>query len=212
MELTEEQIKAIEDLAGMNWATDKICHYLDIDPEEFMDDFQSPESKIKYHYDRGLLIAQADIDRANLKRARDGNQTSIQQYKKDYQQRQIENYKKKLEFDKQKNEYKQLQALVEQGEVKDLPENLVVYFEQMDFIRSLYGKWNSKSYIINMVTLKWPSVSKYKANQLFSDTLNFFYLDNQVKVDAWKNIYADRLDLMASLAYEMNEAPDHGCR
>lgn len=205
MELTEEQIKAIEELAGMPWDPEKICHYLDLDQEEFMKEFHTPDSSIRYHYDRGLLIAQADIDRANLQRARDGNQTSIQQYKKEFNQHKLDNYKKKLEYDKQKNEYAQLQALVEKGEVKDLPEKLVEYFEQMDFIRSLYGKWNTKNYIINMVTLKWPLLSKYQATQLFADTLNFFYLDNQVKVEAWQNIYADRLDQMSSLAYEMND-------
>jgi hypothetical protein len=205
MELTKEQIKAIEELAATNWDPEKIAHYLDVDREEFLMEFHNPESELRYRYDRGQLIAQADIDRSNLKRARDGNLTSIAQYKKDFRFRQIDNAKKKVEFDKLKTEYAQLQALVERGEVTDLPEEMVKYLEQMDYIRSLYLKWNSRNYIISMVILKWPQITRQKADELYADTLNFFYLDNQVKTEAWQNIYADRLDQIAALAFEMND-------
>ena len=205
MELTAEQLKDIEHLAGINYSTQMIAMYLDVDEKEFLADFNDPESKIRYHYDRGKLIIQAEIDKANLKRARDCNLTSIQQWKKDSNSMKIENYKKKVLFDQEMREFDQLQTLIEKGEVTSLPEQLVEFYEQIDFIRSLYCKYNSKNYIINMVRMKWPKITTFIATKLYYETLNFFNLNNPVKVEAWKNIYADRLDNAALICFEMND-------
>jgi hypothetical protein len=150
-------------------------------------------------------MAQAEIDKANLRRARDGNLTSIQQWKKDALHQGIENLKKQVFFDQQHQEYEQLQALIERGEVKNLPEPMVQYYEQIDLIRSLYNKYESKSYIISAVILQWPKLSRYQATRLYNESLNFFNLDNEVKVVAWANIYADRLDNMARICFELND-------
>lgn len=205
MELTPEQYKSIETLASINYSTEKIALYLGVDHIEFIRDFSLPGSKTRHHYDRGQLITQVEIDKSTLKKAKDGNLTSIQQWKKDSLVQKLENRKKEILFDQERNDYEQLQALVERGEVRNLPAHLVEYYEQIDFIRSLYNKWQSKNYIINAVTLKWPKISKYQVGILYNDTLNFFNLDNKVKVEAWAEIYADKLDNMAILAQEMND-------
>ena len=82
---------------------------------------------------------------------------------------------------------------------------MVNFYEQIDFIRCLYNKYESKSYIINAVVVQFPKVTKYEATKLYYECLNFFNLDNQVKVEAWANIYADRLDNMARICYELND-------
>ena len=176
-----------------------------MDHKEFLRDFSVAGSKTRYHYDRGQLITQVEIDKSTLKKAKDGNLTSIQQWKKDSLAQKLENRKKEILFDQERNDYEQLQALIERGEVHNLPAHLVEYYEQIDFIRSLYNKWQSKNYIINAVVLRWPKISKYQVGILYNDTLNFFNLDNKVKVEAWAQIYADKLDNMAILATEMND-------
>jgi len=205
MELTQEQYKSIETLASINYSTEKIALYLGVDHKEFLRDFSLSGSKTRYHYDRGQLITQVEIDKSTLKKAKDGNLTSIQQWKKDSLAQKLENRKKEILYDQERNDYEQLQALIERGEVQNLPTHLVEYYEQIDFIRSLYNKWQSKNYIINAVALKWPKISKYQVAILYNDTLNFFNLDNKVKVEAWAQIYADKLDNMSILALEMND-------
>lgn len=205
MELTPSQYKDIEQLAAINYSLKQIAMYLDVDEKQFTNAFHVQDSKIKYHFDRGLLMAQAEIDKANLKRARDGNQASIQQWKKDTTLQKLEHLKKKKIYENQKLELHQLQALIEKGEVHNLPEKVVQYYEQMDFIRAMFERYESKSFVINAVMLQWPDISKYHATNLYQDTLNFFNLDNKVKVEAWANIYADRLDNMAAICYEMND-------
>lgn len=205
MELTPAQYKDIETLSALNYSVKQLAMYLGVDYQKFQKEFHDMDSKIRYHYERGKLITQAEIDKANLKRAKDGSLTSIQQYKKDATAQKLEVIKKQTFYDEQEAEYEQLQALVEKGEVTNLPEKVVTYYEQVDYIRCLYNKYESKSYIINAVTLKWPKLSKYQATNLYFEALNFFNLDNPVKVEAWANIYADKLDNMARICYEMND-------
>lgn len=204
-ELTPVDYQNIEQLAAVNYQVKQIAMYLDVDPKEFQREYSDPDSKVRWHYDRGRLVAQAEIDKANLKRARDGNLTSIQQWKKDSSLRAVENLKKQVFFDQEKTEYEDLQALIERGETRNLPEKVVKFYEQIDFIRCLFNKYESKSYIINAVTLQWPALSKWQATQLYFESINFFNLDNPVKVEAWANIYADRLDNMARICFEMND-------
>ena len=199
MELTPSQYKDIEQLASINYSVKQIAMYLDVDYKEFQKSFNGTDSKIRYHYDRGKLVTQAEIDKANLRRAKDGNMTSIQQWKKDAGAQKLENLKKQVFYDEERNEYEQLQGLIERGETKNLPEKVVNYYEQIDFIRCLYNKYESKSFIINAVVIQFPRLSKYQATNLYYETLNFFNLDNQVKVEAWANKYADRLDNMARI-------------
>lgn len=205
MELTPSQYKEIETLSAINYSVKQIAMYLDVDHKQFARAFYDMESKVRYHYERGRLVAQAEIDKANLKRAKDGNLTSIQQWKKDSTYHRIDNLKKQTFYDEEKTDYENLQALIEKGQVKNLPESLVVYYEQIDFIRCLYNKYESKSYIVNAVVKQWPQLSKINATNLYYETLNFFNLDNQVKVEAWANIYADKLDNMARICFELND-------
>lgn len=205
MELTAEQNSQLEDLAAINYSLQDIAMYLDVQYQEFLLAFNLPDSELKYHYNRGKLMAQAEIDKANLKKAKDGSATSIQQWKKDANLQKLENLKKKILFDQADTEYSQLQALVEKGETSELPESIVKYYDQVEYIRTLYNKFNSKNYILSLVRLKWPEVSFYMASKLFNECLNFFNLDNSVKVEAWGNIYADRLDNMAMICTEMND-------
>ncbi|MGA2823307.1 MAG: hypothetical protein ABSE72_07245 [Bacteroidales bacterium] len=205
MEWTTQQFKDIEDLASINYSLEQIAMYLDVEKNSFIESFNIPGSKVKYHYDRGKLITQAEISKANLRKAKDGSLASIQQWTKDAFFQKIETLKKQVLYDNEQKEYCQLQALIERGETENLPENVVKYYEQIDFIRALYNKFKSKNYIISMVRLQWPKITLWQANKLFNETLNFFNLDNEVKVEAWANIYADQLDNMAMIAAEMND-------
>ncbi len=212
MDLTPDQYKTIEQLGGLHYSPEKVAMFLDLEREAFLAEFHTLEhdpdyksGNVRYHYDRGLLIAQTEVDKANLKRARDGNLTSVAQFKKDVTLQNFELAKRRILYHDEKTQMDQLQGLIERGEVRDLPAPMVEYFEQIDYIRSLYLRWQSKSFIINAVTLKWPSLNKIKISKIYNDTLNFFYLDNDIKVEAWRNIYAERLDNMAALAVEMND-------
>ena len=93
-----------------------------------------------------------------------------------------------------------LQRWVATGDDSKIPEVLQKYMTVLDIARSMYDKYKSKAVIVNTLTKSPYGLSIYMSNRVFSDALNFFYSDNQVKAKAWRTIYADRLDNLAILA------------
>lgn len=96
MKFTEEQIEEIESLAGLNYTVKQIAMYLDISPVDIQEEFEDPESEFRYHFDRGQLVAQATIDKANLESAKKGNITAIQRYDKKFNKNRIRQAKERI--------------------------------------------------------------------------------------------------------------------
>lgn len=95
--------------------------------------------------------------------------------------------------------YEQLQLYINSGNSGTMPAELVDYLSVIELIRSLYDKYKSKKFIINLLKLPPYELSEYKATKFYVESLNFFYADNSIKREAWANIYADRLDKLAQL-------------
>lgn len=96
MELTEKQKADIEQMGAINYSLKRLALYLGFNQEEVIREYQDEESDLRYHYDRGQLIAQADIDLEVMKSAKDGNLTATQIYKKSEKQNRLNNLKHEL--------------------------------------------------------------------------------------------------------------------
>jgi hypothetical protein len=105
--------------------------------------------------------------------------------------------------------YGQLQSFIATGKT-DMPENLQQYFNMLEVIRSMYSKYKSKKFILNAITISPYDIPKRSADKLYRDALNFFYSDNDVKKEAWCNIYAEKLELAAMVAWEQNDMETYG--
>lgn len=98
-----------------------------------------------------------------------------------------------------------LQAYVNKAETKSLPDTVVLYMDMLEMVRALYSKYETKTFIINILTSKTYNLSRHQAHKLYYDALNFFFADNKVKQVAWKNIYAQRLDDLAYYSIEIDD-------
>ena len=212
MQLTDEQLKDIENLGGLNYSPDKVAMMLAVDKDEFLSDFNMSdtdpryiEGQIRFHYDRGLLMAQQKIDAANLKMAEEGNLTAIQQYKKDLRHREIQNAKMKTVYQESKTTLDAVQKAIESGDTSDIPPSFLSYAAQLEFIHVLFLKLNSKQSIIQAVRNKWPHLSFRLIASLYADSLSYFNTVNKVSVETWTEIYAERMDNLASLALAMDD-------
>lgn len=94
--LTEEQIKLIEQLAGVNYTPQEIALFFQEDLVAFMAFFDAPDSKLRYHYDRGKLMAKAKVDMSLLDSAQNGNITAAQLVKKAANQKDHEEFKRRI--------------------------------------------------------------------------------------------------------------------
>lgn len=101
--------------------------------------------------------------------------------------------------------YEQLQAYVMNGKTGDLSEELVVYLSHLELVRSMHDKYQSRAGIIRILTSPAYGYTDYAARKLYADAINFFYSDNQVKREAWANLYADKLDNLALLCIEADD-------
>ncbi len=95
--------------------------------------------------------------------------------------------------------YDQLLIYIESGAKGDLPRHLIEYVELLDLIRSMYARYESREAIINFICSDPYNLSPALASKRFAEALNLFYLDNEIKKKAWRNIYAEKLDRAADL-------------
>ena len=96
MDFTPEQIEEIESLAGINYTVKQIAMYLNIPAGELYRQFEIKDSILRYHYDRGKLLSQAQVDMALLSSAKGSNQTAVQQLERVRQSRHFENMRDKV--------------------------------------------------------------------------------------------------------------------
>jgi hypothetical protein len=203
--LTDEQLNQIESLATINSDIKAIAFFLKLEPDILEEEFLNDGSALRKAIEKGEAKALAKIDQKVFSDAQAGDKDSIKSWKSDAARLKYERYKSKITFDKEVSSYEALQAAIEHGVTGKLPENLQKYYEIIDFIRTLYNKFNSRTYIINSVRLRWKEVSYSLANKLYYESLNFFNLDNEVKKEVWANVYADKLDNIALLALERGD-------
>jgi hypothetical protein len=205
LDLTPEQYEEIEKLAGVNWSVDDIAKNLDIDPVEFQTAFDAPGSKIKWHYERGILLVKGKSQMELYNSAITGNVTAMQQMEKARAANKLEQVKKKAQLAAEQKKADTIQRFLQGHTKNELSPELIVYYEQMDMVRSLWQKGHNKNYIINIMLSSWDKLSFYKAKKIFDDAINFFYLDSDIKKQAWANYYADSLDVAAQICFEMSD-------
>lgn len=97
------------------------------------------------------------------------------------------------------NKYDALLAFMETGARGDLQQEMVDYLSILELIRGLHMQFNSKDTIVNFLQKQPYSLSYFISIKYYSDAINFFYLDNQIKKQAWRNVYAEQLDRAADL-------------
>lgn len=97
--LNENQIKELEQLSSLGWMPERIAKYLNIPKKDFLYALENDEDVIgtvKYHYNRGEIIASGKVDISLLNAAIKGNVTAIQIYEKKTQQNKLEKFKEDL--------------------------------------------------------------------------------------------------------------------
>ena len=96
--LSQEEFEKIEDLAACNYRPAQIAKYLDVPRADFLAAFHKPNHLVRFHYDKGQLVADADINMKALETAKAGNLTAMQIYQKNRETVSLENLKKLILF------------------------------------------------------------------------------------------------------------------
>lgn len=82
MILSDDEYTQIENLAGAGYGPERIAMYLDVPRKDFMKEWKNPNSQVRYYYDRGVLIVDANAGMKLAENAMSGNITAHQQLEK----------------------------------------------------------------------------------------------------------------------------------
>src|SRR3990172_13173134 len=87
------------------------------------------------------------------------------------------------------------------GNPSGIPDDVIAYIEKIDKIPELYRRHASPTRTASELKQLYPDLfpSVNTARALVYLAINHFHLNNNVKNQAWDNLYADRFDELADL-------------
>ncbi|UOB16581.1 hypothetical protein [Abyssalbus ytuae] len=92
-----------------------------------------------------------------------------------------------------------LEDWVDKGKTETLPDEMVEYLDQLNFINALWRSVNSPQKIIKKLSLTY-NINELIAKSRFEDAMTWFYLDDKVKKDSWRNALFEKLLQLADAA------------
>lgn len=98
LKFSEEEFTAIHDLAGCNYAPEKIALYLDMDKKAFMRLWYDKESTVRMAYERGKLISEFNINNKQKQLAESGNITAAQIFLKEAEKNEVNTIRNRILF------------------------------------------------------------------------------------------------------------------
>ena len=110
-------------------------------------------------------------------------------------------------FDVESIHINQITRVLSTGSLDSLPEPEQEYYSMMELVRGLRAKMVhnnkvvTKAGIIRLLKSDAYGLSDWHARQVYADSLNFFYAQDNVRPEAYANLYADRLEKWADAAF-----------
>lgn len=99
---------------------------------------------------------------------------------------------------------------MERGSVDNAPVEIVEYLELLDKVRGMIiriDKYGSKDAIVKHLMVS-DKLSRYKASQVYDETIEYFYHSTRVSKEAWRNIYAEKMEKMLNFSLQIAETVD----
>ncbi len=102
----------------------------------------------------------------------------------------------------------QIERILSTGNIDSLTPAEREYYDLMELVRGLRARMMfpggrkivTKAGIIKLLKSDQYGLSDWMARQIYSDALNFFYSEDNVRPRAWANLYAEKLEKYADLA------------
>ncbi|MDO4779818.1 MAG: hypothetical protein Q3992_02195 [Bacteroides sp.] len=116
----------------------------------------------------------------------------------------------RIDFDKM--DINQIGRILQSGgDLTDLSPEEREYYHLMEMVRGLRarmklnGKAVTKSGIIKLLKSDAYGLSDWMARQVYDDSINFFYSQENVRPEAFANLYAEKLEKWADTAFLMGK-------
>ncbi|MEI6577563.1 MAG: hypothetical protein WCO63_15410 [Bacteroidota bacterium] len=97
-----------------------------------------------------------------------------------------------------------LQIWIDTGKSDESPSVMIKYLDRLEMVRAMISKYETPGFIAK-VLMKIDGYTRNGAMSIISESINFFYCSNDIKKEAWRNIYAERLDNAALVCWADND-------
>ena len=91
-----------------------------------------------------------------------------------------------------------LQQYINTGCTADMPEEILRYLNELELVRGLLLRYVAKENIIKLLKAAPYNLTDYSARQRFFDAIDLFYIYNEIKREAWRGLFAERLENIAT--------------
>jgi len=99
---------------------------------------------------------------------------------------------------------KDIYEFMETGNPANAPAHIVEYLELLDKVRGMFlriDKFGNRDMIIKHL-MTAEKLSRYKAAQVCDEAREYFYSETRISKQAWKTIYADKMEMMINFAMQ----------
>lgn len=95
------EVENLESIAAIGYTPEKVAMYLGVDRELFLHEFYREDSRIRFHYERGILVNEANEAIATQRAANEGNATQAQRLDKKRFQVMFQQLKERIIYGKE---------------------------------------------------------------------------------------------------------------
>lgn len=124
------------------------------------------------------------------------------------------NYIKPTRLNPEDIDIGQITKILSTGSLDTLSQAEQEYYSLMEMVRGLRakmmhsGKLVTKAGIIRLLKSDPYMLSDWQARQVYADSLNFFYAQENIMPEAFANLYADKLEKWADTCFLMGKAKE----
>lgn len=124
------------------------------------------------------------------------------------------NVTKPTRLDLENIDINQITQILSTGDLDTLPPEERAYYELMEMVRGLRarmrynGKVITKAGIIKLFKSEIYGLSDWMARQVYSDSINFFYAQENIRPEAFANLYAEKLEKWADSMFLMGKGEE----
>lgn len=118
----------------------------------------------------------------------------------------------RIDFDK--IDVNAIERILSTGSVESLTEPEREYYYLMEMVRGLRARMKvndrivTKAGIIRLLKSEPYRLSDWMARKIYADSLNFFYTQDNVRVEAFSNFYAEKAENWAAVSMSMGNAKE----
>ncbi|MEI6577737.1 MAG: hypothetical protein WCO63_16305 [Bacteroidota bacterium] len=98
-----------------------------------------------------------------------------------------------------------LQIWIDTGKSDESPSVMIKYLDRLEMVRAMISKYETPAFIVKVLMKLNDGYCRKGALALIAESINFFYCSNDIKKEAWRNIYAEKLDNAAMVCWEDND-------